>query len=250
MNLLEEKIKKKYPVYVVAHRGANAECPENSMLAFENAVEIGADMIEFDIHKTTDNEIVVIHDANAKKVSGVDLNVELSSFEEVSQVEMEKGQRIPKLDELFEKLKGKIGFQVEIKQEGLTDLLWDKIKKFGVESSVVISSFIHGELSKFKQKSKEIPLMTLEPFGKSWVTSVFSKKGYLKNAKNSSAHGIHPFYKFVNADLIKEAHAAGLVVNPWTVDKVEDWDNLIKLGVDGIITNDPRNLIKYLDEKK
>ena len=247
MNLLEEKIKKKYPVYVVAHRGANAECPENTMLAFETATEIGADMIEFDIHKTTDNEIVVIHDANAKKVSGVDINVELSSFEEVSRIEMEKGQRIPKLDELFEKLKGKITFQIEIKQEGLTDLLWEKIQKFGVESSVVISSFIHGELNKFKLKSKEIPIMTLEPFGKSWVTSVFSKKGYLKNAKIAGAHGIHPFYKFVNSDLIKEAHAAGLVVNPWTVDKVEDWDNLIKLGVDGIITNDPRNLIQYLD---
>ena len=166
MNILVEKIKKKYPVYVVAHRGANAECPENTMLAFETATEIGADMIEFDIHKTTDNEIIVIHDANAKKVSGVDLNVELSSFKEVSQVEIEKGQRIPKLDELFEKLKGKIAFQVEIKQEGLTDLLWEKIQKFGVESSVVISSFIHGELNKFKLKSKEIPLMTLEPFGK------------------------------------------------------------------------------------
>jgi len=243
-----EKIKKKYPIFVIAHRGNNAECPENTMLAFETAAEIGADMIEFDIHKTTDNKIVIIHDANAKKVSGVDLNVELSSFEEVSKIEMDEGQRIPKLDEVFEKLKGKIVFQIEIKQEGLTDLLWEKIQEFDVESSVVISSFLHGELSKFKQKSEEIPLMTLEPSGKAWVTSVFSKKSYLVNAKNAGTHGINPFYKFVNSDLIKEAHSAGLVVNPWTVDKVEDWDNLIKLGVDGIITNDPRNLIKFLDE--
>ena len=64
-----ENLPKSHKIYVIAHRGVNAECPENTMLAFEKAAVIGADMIEFDIHKTKDNEIVVIHDKFTKRVS-------------------------------------------------------------------------------------------------------------------------------------------------------------------------------------
>jgi len=113
-----KNLKKTHTIYVIAHRGVNAECPENTMLAFEKAVEIGADMIEFDIHKTIDNEIVVIHDKFTNRVSDSNINVEKSKFKDISSINVGENQTIPRLDDLFEKFKGKICFQIEIKQNG------------------------------------------------------------------------------------------------------------------------------------
>ncbi|MHA1730270.1 MAG: glycerophosphodiester phosphodiesterase [Promethearchaeota archaeon] len=242
-------LKKKHSIYVIAHKGANAECPGNTILSFETAAEIGADLIEFDIHKTVDDEIVIIHDSSTKRVSNLELNVEECTLEELKAVDLGQNQKIPLIDDLFknEKLNGKIGFQVEIKQAGITSLLLEKIQKYNLESSILISSFIHEELSEFKKLNTSIPLVTLEPSGKGWVTGFFSKKRFIRDALDRNVYGIHPFYKMVNKSLIIQAHSNGLVVNPWTVDNPSDWKKLIELGVDGIITNDARGLIKYLE---
>lgn len=243
-----EKFQKKHKVFVIAHRGANAECPENSMKSFVTAAEIGADMIEFDIHATLDGKIVVIHDSSAKRVSGVDINVEKVNYSELKDIDIGDGERIPLLADLFKELKGKVIFQIEIKQAGIVDKLLSLMDEYGVSDSCVISSFKHSELDKIKKLRSDIPCATLEPTGSAWISSWFSSKKLLKNMKAINADGTHPLLQVVNKQFVEQAHQSGKFVNPWTVDGESNWSKCLELGVDGIITNDPRNLIKYLEK--
>jgi glycerophosphoryl diester phosphodiesterase len=191
----------------------------------------------------------VIHDKFTKRVSNINLNVENSNFEELSTINLGENQKIPKIDELFKKLKGKIGFQIEIKQKGLSKILLEKIRQYNVEDSVLISSFKHSELIEFRKLNSKIPLVTLEPFISGYIKSVFSDDAFLNEAIKTGVDGIHPKYTYVNEKFVNKAHDKDLIVNPWTVDKPDDWDYLMKCGVDGIITNDPRKLIEFLEKK-
>ncbi len=234
---------------IIAHRGANAECPQNSMLAFETAAEIGADMIEFDIWKTIDDEIVILHDITTESVSinNLTLNVEESTFNELQEVELEGNQKIPKIDEVFKKLKGKINFQIEIKGEGTTEILYKKIQEYNLLNDVMISSFNHNELKKVKNLDKNIPCSALEPAISEIFKDILFRKKTIKKAISNNFDGIHPLYLLVNRKYIEFAHSNGIYVNPWTFDNPKLWKKYIDIGCDGIITNDPRNLIKMLE---
>lgn len=240
------KFKKAHSIFVIGHKGANAECPENTMLSFETAAEIRADMIEFDIHKTIDDEIVIIHDTLTRRVSDVSLNVEEVPYSELKDIDLGEGQKIPRLDEVFEKLKGKIAFQIEIKQAGIAELLLEKINKYGVHDDCLISSFNVDELERFRELDKSIPMAILEPTITGWFTRWFTRKQMMENVINRHIPGLHPSYKFVNEYVMKFARENNLFIIPWTPDRESDWEKLIKKGVDGIITNNPRKLIEYL----
>ena len=99
---LDELFEKKYDIFVVGHRGANAEAPENTLKSFRKAIEIGADMIEFDIHITKDGEIVVTHDASLMRVAKVNINVENVNYSDLESIDMGEGEKLPRLDDLFE----------------------------------------------------------------------------------------------------------------------------------------------------
>lgn len=243
------EIERNHEIFVTAHRGANAECPENTILAFQTAVDVGADLIEMDIHKTTDDDIVVIHDSTTKRVGNVALSVDDSSLADLQQVELGKDQRIPTLDEVFAEFKGKIGFVIEIKAKDLTDLLLEKITKHDVADSCIIISFKHEELSKFKQKNSEIPVAALDPTGGGWLTTWLLKSRIVESAVDNGFDGLHPLHNLMNKKFIDRAHKKNLFVNAWTADTKKSWKRLINADIDGITTNDPRGLIEYLNEK-
>ena len=112
--LFQSKFQKKYDVMVIAHRGACTEAPENTIRAFEQAVDGGAEMIEFDTHKTIDNQVVVIHDRTTARTSNMDIMIHTSTLEQVREASLEDGLQIPTLEEVFIQLKGKIYLQIEI----------------------------------------------------------------------------------------------------------------------------------------
>jgi len=242
------KLKKSNKIYVTAHRGASKEAAENSLLAFYKAIEIGADLIEMDIHLTKERNIVVIHDANTKRVGDKFLVIKESTYDQIQEVNLKDNQKIPLLDEVFEKFKGKIGFVIEIKANNLAEILVDKIKEYDVYDSCIIISFKHKELIKFKQLIKEIPVATLEPTGSSILSGWFLRNKMLNNVNSLGFDGIHPYYKFVNKNFVENAHKLNLFVNPWTVDNENIMRDLIQMNVDGITTNDPRKLISILNQ--
>lgn len=240
------KIKKDHQIYVTGHRGAASECPENTLLSFKTAIEAGADLIEMDVHKTKDNQIVVIHDGNTKRVGNIDLTIEECTLDQLKQVDLGKDQKIPLLDDVFKSFKGKCGFVIEIKAEGLCELLLNKIKEYNVEDSCIIISFKHNELKTFRKLNQTIPIATLEP-SPSNLGGILLKKKMIDNVISNSLEGIHPLFKLVNKKMVEYAHANNIFVNPWTVDNEQDWKLMLNAGVDGITTNNPRGLINFLN---
>lgn len=233
-------------ILLIGHRGANKEAPENTLKSFQKAIELGADYIEFDIHMTKDNEIVIMHDANTYRTTGKEGLIKEMTLSELKKLDCGEGEKVPTLQELIDIAKDKIGLQCEIKAEGLAK---DLVKILGDESLIentIISSFNHEELKIVQREEPKLKLAALEPTGTGWITDWIFKKKIVDNAIQNNFFAIHPLYKLINADLIEYAHKNGLKVNAWTVDLKSAMKRLIDQGVDGIITNDIRKAKKVL----
>src|SRR6056297_1860736 len=129
---------KKFDVSIIAHRGFNKEYPENTLVAFEKAIEAGADYIELDVHFSKDREIVVIHDGNTRRTGDKSFEVEETALEKLKTVDMGQGEKIPTLEEVVDLCKGKIGVQIEIKGNGLAKSVVDLVEKKDMVDQVLL----------------------------------------------------------------------------------------------------------------
>lgn len=236
-------------INILGHRGYKAKYPENTFLSFQKAIDAHADYIELDVHLTSDQEIVVCHDGTTGRVGNKNLVIRNTPLAELKTVDMGKGEKIPTLQEVFDLCKGKIGVQIEIKHEGCADKVVPLIEKNGMIGDVLLSSFVHSEMARVKELNGKILTAVLEPVKKNALLAFFATSAFIKDAKKVQANAIHPFVKYVNKKFVEQAHNAKLLVNPWTVDDPTVWKKIIDAGVDGIITNDPEGLYKYLEQK-
>lgn len=127
---------------VFAHRGLHTKQRENTVAAFQAAVDAGADGIELDVHLTKDGSLAVIHDFNTKRTTGTDAVVEESTFEALKQIDPE----IPSLDEVLEHFGDSILYDIEIKcpllrRSAVEKVLWETIEKHGLRRNIMVSSF-------------------------------------------------------------------------------------------------------------
>lgn len=244
-------IKKTFSVSIQAHRGFKKCYPENTLLAFQKAIEVKADYVELDVHFTADDHIVVTHDYQTKRVADQDLTVAKSTLEQLKSLDFGQNQKIPTLQEVFDLCKGNIGINIEIKHNGMAKAVNDLIVKNNMEEEVMISSFVHSEIAAIKKINPELICATLEPTASSklgYLLSIFKRKSFIENAKRLKADAIHPYTKHVNQKFCIMAHENNLLVNPWTSDSPKEWQRLIDAGVDSIITNDPQSLYAYLEQ--
>jgi glycerophosphoryl diester phosphodiesterase len=238
---------KKHKLMVIGHRGASSVAPANTFLAFDKAIESGADMVEFDVHKTKDGHIVIIHDRTTKRTSSVNINVRKSSLQQVQQVELARGQTIPTLDEVFKQYKGKLHFQVEIKQAGISSYVLKLIEKHSVQKSCIVSSFYHSELRYIKKVNQDIILASLEPTIIHYPFRYLMRNWFVYTTEKHGYHGLHPNFRLVTPQLVSLAHQKNLFINTWTIDDAPTWSYLMNCGVDGIMTNKPRDLVEFLE---
>lgn len=254
-------------IQVHGHRGARARMPENTLPAFEYAIEVGVDVLELDLAVTKDNVLVVshdpilhapvctgpvesavIHELTLKQVKEWDCGaVQNPGFKEQKTI---PGTRMPTLDEVFALApKGKFEFNIETKifidhplysppPADFARLVVNAVKRHKLEKRVMIQSFDFRTLVEVRKLAPQIRLSALyEQGSKDFVT--LSKEG-------AKAEIVSPQYRLVTTDKVIAAHAKGLQVVPWTANKPEDWDKLIRAGVDGIISDDPAALIAHL----
>ncbi len=235
-------------IIIIGHRGANKVAPENTLKSFQKAIELGADYVEFDIHMTKDNEIVIMHDENIARTTGHEGLISEMTLAELKELDCGEGEKIPTLQELIDLAKGKVELQCEIKAEGTVPRLLKILKNASLIEGTIISSFNHEELRKVKELEPDLKLAALEPTGTGWVTDWILKKQMIKNALDEGFYAVHPFYKVVNQKLVDFAHENGIKVNPWTVDSLHAMKELIGYGVNGVITNDIAKAKKVLDK--
>lgn len=217
-------------ILLIAHRGASKLAPENTLKAFEKAIELGADYVEFDVHISKDGEIVIMHDSTVDRTTGGKGTIEEMTLKELKDLDCGEGEKIPTLQDLIELAKDKIGLQLEIKAKGMAEKIVHLVREAGLIESIIISSFDHDELLEIKRIEPSIKLASL-------ILGV-KKKSSIKEAIDNGFHAIHPMDKFASSKFIASAHEHGIKVNVWTVDSKSKMRKLIEKGVDGIITND------------
>lgn len=143
----------------IAHRGASAVCPENTMVAFERSLQLGATGIETDVQLSSDGKLVLIHDETLSRTAGAEGWVKDNSVEELRTLDAGAwfhadfaGERIPSLDELFDLVRGKnILLNLELKNgiisyKGMEEKIIQAIRDWDMEQQVILSSFNHASL--------------------------------------------------------------------------------------------------------
>ncbi|OVE75717.1 hypothetical protein BVX98_07115 [bacterium F11] len=253
---IRQKGKNKLP-WVVGHRGAMGHAPENTMVSFEQALSLGADMLEFDVRLSKDGVPVVVHDANLDRTSNRSLNVadllvkDLQKLDAGSWFDMRfLGENIPTLAELLKwcktkktKSKNKLAYMVELKVDGdearremLIRAVIKELKAQGALNRSVIISFDEPTLVLCKKISPQIAT--------GFLYSDFLYDA-LDRAKALKTNHILPRKDRVTGDLVNEAHNSGMAVMAWTADRLDEFRKLLIWQVDAVATNYPDRLIEF-----
>lgn len=233
---------------ITAHRGASVKYPENTMAAFRGAKKLGADWIELDVQQTKDRQIVVSHDTNLGRVTGVDKDIIDMNYSEIEKLDAGsffnkkfKDEKIPLLKEVLQYAKdNNIRLNIELKPTGeekdFEKQVVDLIKKYKFENRCVITSQVYSVLEKVKKEDKEIKTV--------YVMSIAI--GEITDAKYADAFSVEA--SNVNESLVNTVHNSGKELFAWTINTEESINNMIDMDVDNIIT-DNIQLGKKLVEK-
>lgn len=235
-------------IEITAHRGDSLNYPENTILAFDSAVSKDADWIELDVQLTKDKEIVVCHDANLKRVAGVDKNIYDLSYEELSQINIKNNNddtnvKIPLLSDVFRwGLFNNVSFNVELKPYDddltLVKKVIELVKKYYLEDRVILSSNKYSILEEIKNVDDKVSTAYI-------MSLAYGDISKLDKADNFSIEA-----SSINKDLVKKLHNDGKEVFAWTVNARDSINKMLDLNVDNIITDDVDYAKKLLFESK
>ncbi len=223
---------------IIGHRGASVIAPENTLKAFKKAIELKADYIEFDVQETLDGELVIVHDEDIKRITGRDGIISKMTLNELKMLDFGEGEKIPTLKELVKLTKNRIKLNCEIKVEKITEKVIEILREWEILDTTIISSFIHEELLAIQKLEPSIKLASLEPTPGIIKIDWAKKKEMIEYCINNKLYAINPIVMMVDQQFVDFAHANDIKVFPWTVDSRVSIKKLIRLGADGIITND------------
>ncbi len=220
-----------------AHRGASGHEPENTLLAVEKAIDLGADWVEVDVY-AVDGELIVIHDERLERTTNGSGYVVEKTFRYLRSLDAGKGQRIPTLRELLDLVNRRIGVNVELKgpdTAALTVSLIDRhIKDRGWDSDqFIVSSFNQRELGKVHR---------LKPYIRIGVVIGGMHRIYASFTRRHEVYSVHPHMDLVTARFMERAHRRGLKVFVHTVNDPGDITRMEAMGVDGMFTDFPERL--------
>ncbi|MEM1606956.1 MAG: glycerophosphodiester phosphodiesterase family protein [Candidatus Bathyarchaeia archaeon] len=213
----------------IGHRGAKAYEPENTIRSFKRALELGVNAVEFDVRRTKDNELVVIHDAEVDRTTNGKGLVSELTLKEIKELSTEKGEKIPTLEEALDFLDRKVKILIELKETGIEDKVLEIVRRKGLEDNVIIISFHEEALRRVRELSSSV---------KTGLIYV-KHKDPIKAALSLKAQYLFPMYKFVHSSFIKRAHENGLKIVVWTINTSEEAKEYAEKGVDGIASDKP-----------
>lgn len=227
---------------VFAHRGYSAKAPENTMAAFELALEVGAGGLELDVHLTKDGKIVVIHDETVDRTTNGTGRVDGFTLTELQKLDAGSwfspdfaGEKIPTLRQLLDIVKDKdIVLNIETKTglgfEQLNETMAELLDQYDLWEKTIISSFNHYSLAH---------LINIRPHVKTAILYNAALVNPWVYAKSIGATVLHPYHKTIIPEIVTAAQQNGMMVNVWTVDKEVDVERMKQAKVNGIITNVP-----------
>jgi glycerophosphoryl diester phosphodiesterase len=252
---------------VIAHQGGDGLWPGDTIVAFEKAVEIGADVLEMDAHITGDSQIVLMHDEEVDRTTDGTGLIEDFTLAELKQLDAAydwsadgdqtfpfrgQGIQVPTLDELFQKFP-QMRYVIEIKltQNPIEGPLCDLIRQYDMEDKIMVASFHDEAMQNFRQTCPEVATSASRTEVRNFV---LLGKVFLSAFVAPQYQSIQPPYDpkdslnipIMTERFIREAHAKNIRVEPWTVNDPELMRQYIEWGVDGIITDRPDLMLEVL----
>lgn len=244
---------------VLAHRGANKIAPQNTLPAFEKAIQFNADGIETDVHLCKDGEIVICHNYTVDATSNGKGSIDEMTFAELRELDFGsyfsndfKGVTLPTLAELLTLVKNMQLINIEIKapkkDNDLVKRVVEEVYKFGVEKNSIISCFNPECIKQVKDIDENIKTALLyedDELGNEIMTF-----GVAKYCQQLKADAAHPHRNLITHKEIIDLHNLGIAVNPWTVNLKEDIIKLTNWGCDALITDIPdycRQVLKEIE---
>lgn len=239
---------------IFAHRGASAHAPENTLAAFELALDQQADAIELDVKLSADQHVMVHHDVTLDRTTNghgrlKDMSLaELKSLDAGSSFSQKfQGEKIPTLEEVFETVGKRTLINVELTNyatpgDELVETVCMLVKKHKLQKSILFSSFFGSNLSKARSYLPDVPCGLLAYNG---LLGVWARSFGFAFGKYQA---LHPFLKDMTQQQVSRVHRLNRRVHVWTVNAEQDMRRLFGWGVDGIFTDDPQLAVRVRAE--
>jgi glycerophosphoryl diester phosphodiesterase len=246
------------PPIIIGHRGCRAGYPENTLTSFSAAMTAGADMIELDVALSRDRKVVVIHDDTLNRTTNGFGFVHQATLQSLKRLDAGswfdsrfKGEFLPTLEEVLLLAGGKILINVEIKssawesgfpEDAIERQVVELIIRHDLLNSTLVSSFHAGFLENIGnlQVHPEI----------AFITDRSAPPDTLDICKRLGVFSWHPHFKSLEQRHIDSAHANGILIFPYTVNAIDDILQMVNMGVDGVITDDPCIAISSIGAKR
>jgi len=231
---------------VMAHRGASAAAPENTIAAIEMAIDSGAQWVEIDVQETADGRVVVIHDSDLKKIGGSPLTVAGSTLEQLQQVDIGSwfsdefaDQRVPTLEQVLELCKDRIRVNIELKYYGkqvrLEERVAEIVERTGMTSQVKFMSLSYDGIQ------------TLHRLRPDWKVGLLSSVA-VGNLADLDVDFLALNGRAASRHMIRQANKRGKEVMVWTVNDAVAMASMIGRGADALITDEPALAVKVVEK--
>jgi glycerophosphoryl diester phosphodiesterase len=233
-------------ILIVAHRGASAYEPENTLRAFRRAIELGADMSELDVHLSKDGYPIVMHNATVEKTTNGKGAIKDMTLAELKRLDAGKGERIPTLQEVIDLVRDKSGLYIELKGEDTPKAVVETLRanNFTSREQVIVGSFQPHLVKETKQLAPEITTSLL-------VGPVFPAEQLIETTRLAKGDYVHLCWeardgrpdRLMTPELITALRGAGLGIVLWHEERPEVLRVLLTLDVDAICSNTPDRLL-------
>ena len=232
-------------VLLGGHRGNPHEHPENTLASFRSAIALGVDVIECDVHLSSDGHLVVIHDHTLERTTNGSGPVGRRTWAELRALDAGRGEQLPELDEVLDLARGHVGVAIEIKSlpvryTGLEGKLVETLRAHRMVEDCAVICFDHRVVRHVRD---------LEP-GLVVGALVAGRPLLLPELLTYARAEVYsPHWSFADDDLVREVHELGAVVGVWTVDDAETVEHCLRAGVDAIYSNRPGVVAQLLADR-
>ncbi len=223
---------------IIGHRGARALAPENTLLALRRGMAC-ADFVEIDVRLTKDGIPVAIHDATVDRTTDGTGPVKGYTIEDLARLDAGEGETIPTLREVLDLVHGRAGLVVEIKEPGTEVIIVSALIDRMPQRFILVS---------FNPQSVAMAKRLL-PGVQAGLISSAEIGDPAEFARPAQADLILPRRDRLSREMVEQAHDAGLLVVPWTLNTEDDLEEAVRLGVDGFATDDPCAARRYLESR-
>ena len=240
---------------VIAHRGDSAHRPENTLVSFAGALEVGATVVELDVHLTADGHVVVLHDPTLDRTTTGRGDVRRMTLAEVRAVSAGyperfgaayAGERVPTLAEVLALLRERARVLVEIKTESVSEdaaggveaRVVEEVRRAGMAERVALISFDHRAIVRLRSLAPEMARGRL--FARTSADAV------LEAAREAGCDLVMPHKSQLGEALVERVRAAGLKLATWVVDEPDELRRLARFGLYGVGSNRPGVLLEAI----